>query len=47
MGTFHTETILQKLNDIKDEIQKTVNDSERLFRDSQPSSLIQFLETPD
>lgn len=46
VGTFHTETILQKLNDIKDEIQKTVNDSERLFRDSQPSSLIQFLETP-
>ena len=46
VGTFHTETILQKLNDIKDEIQKTVDDSERLFDDSEPCSLVQFLEVP-
>ena len=46
VGTFHTDTILQKLNDIKDEIRKTVDDSERLFEDSEPCSLVQFLETP-
>ena len=44
--TFHTDTILQKLDEIKDEIRKTVDDSERLFDDGEPCSLIQFLETP-
>ncbi len=42
--TFHTETILKKLDEIKDEIRKTVDDSDRLFKEEEPSSLIQFLD---
>lgn len=43
--TFHTDAILHKLDEIKDEIRKTVDDSERLFDDGEPCSLIRFLDT--
>ncbi len=42
--TFHTDAILHKLDEIKDEIRKTVDDSERLFDDGEPCSLTRFLD---
>lgn len=43
--TFHTDTILKKLDEIKEEIHKTVKDSVRLYEEEEPCSLVQFLET--
>ena len=45
METFHTDTILKKLDEIKEEIHKTVKDSVRLYEEEEPCSLVQFLET--
>ena len=42
--TFHTDTILQKSDEIKAEIRKKVEDSQSLFDDGELCSLVQFLD---
>lgn len=37
--TFHTATILEKIEEIKQEISKTIDDSERIYKKSEPHYL--------
>lgn len=41
--TFHTETILQKIEEIKQEISKTIGDSERVYDKTEPHYLSDVL----
>lgn len=45
--TFHTEIILQKIQEIKQEISKTINDSERVYDKTEPHYLEHVLLSQD